>query len=60
MGWLSEDSGVTVPAAALPFLLPLVAVILSAVSRDGARQALASGDLLARPFDRYRQIHGYG
>jgi len=36
MGWLSEDSGVTVPAAALPFLLPLVAVILSAVSRDGA------------------------
>lgn len=35
LGWLSEDSGVTVPAAALPFLLPLVAVILSSVPRDG-------------------------
>jgi hypothetical protein len=35
-GHLGADSGVTVPAAALPFLLPLVAVILSAVSRDGA------------------------
>ncbi len=36
LGWLFEDSGVTVPAAALPFLLPLVAVIFSAVSHDGA------------------------
>ena len=36
LGWFSEDSGVTVPAAALPFLLPLVAVILSAVPRQGA------------------------
>ena len=36
LGWLFEDSGVTVPAAALPFLLPLVAVILSSVPRDGA------------------------
>ena len=36
LGWLSEDSGVTVPAAALPFLLPLVAAMLCAVSRDGA------------------------
>ena len=35
LGWLFEDSGVTVPAAALPFLLPLVVVILSTVSRDG-------------------------
>ena len=34
LGWLSEDSGVTVPAAALPFLLPLAAVILSSVPRD--------------------------
>jgi len=35
LGWLFEDSGVTVPAAALPFVLPLVAVILSAVPSDG-------------------------
>jgi hypothetical protein len=35
LGWLFEDSGVTVPAAALPFVLPLVAVILSSVPSDG-------------------------
>jgi hypothetical protein len=34
LGWLSEDSGVTVPAAALPFLLPLAAAILSSVPSD--------------------------
>jgi hypothetical protein len=34
LGWLSEDSGVTVPAAALPFLLPLAAAILSSVPGD--------------------------
>jgi len=28
LGWLAEDSGVTVPAAALPMVLPLVIVIL--------------------------------
>jgi hypothetical protein len=38
LGWLFEDSGVTVPAAALPFLLPLVVVILSSVPRDGAQE----------------------
>jgi hypothetical protein len=48
LGWLFEDSGVTVPAAALPFVLPLVAAILSAVPRDGtpagtgAREAAAA------------------
>ncbi len=36
LGWFSEDSGVTVPAATLPFLLPLVAMILSSVPREGA------------------------
>jgi hypothetical protein len=36
LGWFSEDSGVTVPAAALPFLLPLTAVILCSVPCDGA------------------------
>jgi hypothetical protein len=34
LGWLSEDSGVTVPAAALPFLLPLAAAILSSARSD--------------------------
>jgi hypothetical protein len=34
LGWLSEDSGVTVPAAALPFLLPLAAAILLSVPSD--------------------------
>jgi hypothetical protein len=48
LGWLFEDSGVTVPAAALPFVLPLMAAILSAVPRDGipagtgAREAAAA------------------
>lgn len=36
LGWFLEDSGVTVPVAALPFLLPLAAVILSCVPRGGA------------------------
>jgi hypothetical protein len=36
LGWFAEDSGVTVPAAALPFVLPLVVVILSSVPRDAA------------------------
>jgi hypothetical protein len=48
LGWLFEDSGVTVPAAALPFLLPLVAALLSAVPRSvpSARndQLIAIGD----------------
>jgi hypothetical protein len=48
LGWLFEDSGVTVPAAALPFLLPLVAVILSSVPRSArtarSDQLIAIGD----------------
>jgi len=31
LSWLAEDSGVTVPAAALPLVLPLVVVILSSL-----------------------------
>src|SRR6266702_5018071 len=34
LGWFAEDSGVTVPAAALPLVLPLVVVILSSVRLD--------------------------
>jgi hypothetical protein len=47
LGWFAEDSGVTVPAAALPFVLPLVVVILSSVPRD-ARDP-AGGDATAEP-----------
>ena len=31
LGWVAEDSGVTVPAAEFPFVLPLVIVILSSL-----------------------------
>jgi hypothetical protein len=31
LGWFAEDSGVTVPAAGLPLVLPLMVVILSSV-----------------------------
>ena len=31
LGWLAEDSGVTVPAAGLPLILPLLVAILAAV-----------------------------
>ena len=31
LGWFAEDSGVTVPAAGLPLILPLMVVILSSV-----------------------------
>lgn len=34
LGWFAEDSGVTVPASALPLVLPLAVVILSSVRPD--------------------------
>ncbi len=37
LGWLAEDSGVTVPAAGLPLVLPLMVVILSSVPGDSSR-----------------------
>ena len=37
LGWAAEDSGVTVPAAAFPFVLPLVIVILSSLPPRAAR-----------------------
>ncbi|HEY5986003.1 MAG TPA: hypothetical protein VIV12_06390, partial [Streptosporangiaceae bacterium] len=50
LGWVTEDSGVTVPAAALPLVLPLVVVILSSVPSDLREPAgEASG---AAPTDR--------
>jgi hypothetical protein len=41
LGWFTEDSGVTVPAAALPLVLPLVVVILSSVPSDPREPASA-------------------
>src|SRR5207253_1145106 len=34
LGWFAEDSGVTVSAAALPFVLPLMVVILSSLAAE--------------------------
>jgi hypothetical protein len=36
LGWFAEDSGVTVPAAGLPLVLPLMVVILSSVAGEGS------------------------
>jgi hypothetical protein len=36
LGWFAEDSGVTVPAAALPLVLPLAVVILSSLPPEDA------------------------
>ena len=41
LGWFAEDSGVTVPAAALPFVLPLMVVILSSLPAGDQKQAPA-------------------
>jgi len=44
LSWFAEDSGVTVPAAALPLMLPLVVVILSSLpAGDLARAAPEPG-----------------
>jgi hypothetical protein len=39
LGWLADDSGVIVPAAALPFALPLGIAVLAAAAygQDQAR-----------------------
>ena len=41
LGWLAEDSGITVPAAALPFVLPLIVVILCSPPAGDQKQATA-------------------
>jgi hypothetical protein len=41
LSWLAEDSGITVPAAALPFVLPLIVVILSSPAAGDQKQATA-------------------
>ena len=41
LGWLAEDSGVTVPAAALPLVLPLVIVVLLSLPPEAPGEAAA-------------------
>ena len=41
LGWLAEDSGVTVPAAALPLVLPLVIAILLSLPPEDPGEAAA-------------------
>jgi hypothetical protein len=41
LSWFAEDSGITVPAAALPFVLPLIVVILSSLPAGDQKQAMA-------------------
>jgi hypothetical protein len=41
LSWFAEDSGITVPAAALPFVLPLIVVILSSPPAGDQKQATA-------------------
>jgi hypothetical protein len=49
LSWFAEDSGVTVPAAALPLVLPLMVVILSSLPAEG--EDLATGQGQAGPAD---------
>ncbi len=39
LGWIADDSGVTVPAAAIPLALMLVIAVVSAVPETGAKDA---------------------
>ena len=39
LGWFASDSGVTVPAAALPLVLPLMVVILSSLPAEDEGRA---------------------
>jgi hypothetical protein len=46
LSWFAEDSGVTVPAAALPLVLPLMVVILSSLPAADEGRPPAAGDRL--------------
>jgi len=52
LGWFADDSGVIVPAAALPLALPLgIAILAAAAYRDGESRYLdttAAGSAPAR------------
>jgi hypothetical protein len=43
LGWFASDSGVTVPAAALPLVLPLMVVILSSLPAEHEGRAAPAG-----------------
>jgi hypothetical protein len=43
LGWFASDSGVTVPAAALPLVLPLMVVILSSLPAEHEGRAAPGG-----------------
>ncbi len=48
LGWLTEDSGVTVPAAGLPLILPLLVAILAAVPATPATRGAGQPGAAAR------------
>jgi hypothetical protein len=48
LGWFAEDSGVGVPGATLPFVLPLAIAIVAAAARSGDKAAAEAGEP-ARP-----------
>ena len=66
LSWFAEDSGVTVAAAALPLVLPLMVVILSSLPAEaegpeglsGPRQIRAAGDPAVRVSDGARSGPG--
>ena len=63
LGWLAEDSGITVPAAALPFVLPLIVVILLLAARRGPEAGHGRAARPARPAGECEQSgagHGRG
>jgi hypothetical protein len=49
LGWFADDSGVIVPAAALPFALPLGIAMLAAASASELRGRLAAEGLVGPP-----------
>jgi hypothetical protein len=54
LGWIADDSGVTVPAAAIPLALMLVIAVTAAVP-DSAAAAGTSGDGSVKPVCREQQ-----
>jgi hypothetical protein len=54
LGWIADDSGVTVPAAAIPLALMLVIAVTAAVP-DPAAAAGTSGDGSVKPLCREQQ-----
>ncbi len=49
LGWLADDSGVTVPAAGLPLIVPLLVAILAAVPSPAASRPGATSPAVTPP-----------